>query len=32
MPTVLQMAAQVKWLNTHPAFGLAEYFEALQRF
>ncbi len=32
VPTVLQMAEQVKGLNAHPAFGLAECFEALQRF
>jgi tRNA (adenine57-N1/adenine58-N1)-methyltransferase len=32
VPTVLQMAEQVKGLNGHPYFGLAECFEALQRF
>ncbi|MFH1034970.1 MAG: hypothetical protein V1806_10730 [Pseudomonadota bacterium] len=32
VPTVLQMAEQVKGLNAHQAFGLAECFEALQRF
>ncbi|MBI5523973.1 MAG: methyltransferase domain-containing protein [Desulfarculus sp.] len=32
LPTVLQMAEQVKGLNGHPAFGLAQCFEALQRF
>lgn len=32
IPTVLQLAEQVKAINAHPAMGLPESFEALQRF